>query len=171
MTVSSIVRRGRLGLALAGALLLATASQAAPAADHKAAAKGPQTPDPKVMSFLKLDDVKWTADPKHPGLYSHTLMGDPSKPGGQYILLAKWEPGHMSRPHYHLHNRYITVIKGTWWVGWGRHYDPKSTYPMPPGSFVTHFAMQTHYDGAKGEPVILLMSGEGPADTIDNEEK
>jgi hypothetical protein len=34
---------------------------------------------------------------------------------------------------------------------------------MPPGSFVTHFGKQVHWDGAKDEEAVLLIMGEGPA--------
>jgi hypothetical protein len=34
---------------------------------------------------------------------------------------------------------------------------------MPSGSFVTHYAKQVHWDGAKDEDTILLIMGEGPA--------
>jgi quercetin dioxygenase-like cupin family protein len=35
------------------------------------------------------------------------------------MVLTKWLPGHMSRPHFHPNDRFITVLKGTWWVGTG----------------------------------------------------
>jgi hypothetical protein len=34
---------------------------------------------------------------------------------------------------------------------------------MPTGSFVTHFAKQVHWDGAKDEEAWLIIVGEGPA--------
>jgi len=43
--------------------------------------------------------------------------------------------------------------------------------PMPAGSFVTHYAKQVHWDGAKDEDAILLMMGEGPSTTTLAEEK
>jgi len=61
------------------------------------------------------------------------------------------------------------VISGTWWVG--SKFDPDSTVPMPAGSFVTHFAKQVHYDGAKDQECVLLIVGEGPDTTTDAEAK
>jgi hypothetical protein len=55
----------------------------------------------------------------------------------------------MSRPHFHPNDRFITVLKGTWWVGTGAKFDPDNTVPMPAGTFVTHFGKQVHYDGAR----------------------
>ncbi len=54
------------------------------------------------------------------------------------------------------------MLHGTWWVGSGTKFDPDATVPMPAGSFVTHFGQQVHFDGAKDEDVVLLITGEGP---------
>jgi hypothetical protein len=49
-------------------------------------------------------------------------------------------------------------------VGSGAKFDPEhGTVPMPPGSFVTHYGKQVHWDGAKDEDAVLLIMGEGPA--------
>ena len=65
------------------------------------------------------------------------LACDPSKPG-LYVVMVKWLPGGMSRPHFHPNDRFITVLKGT--LGWpGTKFDPNNTVPMPAASFVTHF--------------------------------
>jgi len=77
---------------------------------------------------------------------------------------TKWTKGnHFSRPHFHPNDRYIVVLQGTWWVGTGPEFDPAKTTPMPAGSFVTHFAKEVHWDGAKDEDAVLLIMGEGPA--------
>jgi hypothetical protein len=34
--------------------------------------------------------------------------------------------------------------------------------PVPAGSFVTHYAREVHYDGAKDADVVLEIVGEGP---------
>jgi hypothetical protein len=131
-----------------------------------------QKPQPKidttVMSAKLLSQMVWADDPT--GAKVVVLYGDPSKPGW-YIILAKWEAHKMSHPHYHANDRYITVVSGTWWVGAGTKFDPDSTVPMPPGSFVTHFAKKIHYDGAKDGDVILQIVGEGPATSIPAEVK
>ena len=116
-------------------------------------------PDPKVMSYKLPKDIPWQGDAKVSQRY--VLWGDPTKPG-PYALLVRWAPHNMSRPHTHPHDRYIVVLKGTWWVGSGQTYDPDSTFPITAGSQVTHFANQYHYDGAKDEEAILEIVGEGP---------
>jgi hypothetical protein len=60
-------------------------------------------------------------------------------------------------------DRFITVLKGTWWVGTGTRFDTDATVAMPAGTFVTHYGEQVHFDGAKDEDAVLLIVGEGPA--------
>ena len=119
-------------------------------------------PDPKVMSYTLPKDIKWTGTG---GNRRAVLFGDEAKPG-MYGVLVKWLPGNMSRPHTHATARYITVIKGTWWLGWGDKYDPASTFGVHEGTVVTHYANQVHYDGAKDEECIIEIVGMGPAESV-----
>jgi hypothetical protein len=125
-------------------------------------------PDPKVLAFTLPDKIHWTDNPG--GASQAIITGDPSKPG-LYIVLTKWHPHHMSHPHFHPNDRFITVISGTWWVGTGTKYDPDSTTPIPAGSVVTHYGKQIHYDGAKDEEVTLEIVGMGPATSTPAEVK
>jgi hypothetical protein len=121
----------------------------------------PAEPDPKVLAFKLPKDIKWSGTGSSPSQQA-VLAGDPNKEG-IYVVLTKWNPHNMSRPHFHPNDRFIYVISGTWWVGTGPKYDPDSTTPMPAGTFVQHFGKQIHYDGAKDGEVILEIVGMGPA--------
>jgi quercetin dioxygenase-like cupin family protein len=119
--------------------------------------------DPKVLSFKTPDQLKWR-DPfgKSP-VNQAILQGNPAGPG-QYVVLNCFKPGAFSRPHFHPNDRFITVVKGTWWIGTGNKFDPENaTVPMPAGSFVVHYGKQVHYDGARTEEACVLITGEGPA--------
>ena len=115
------------------------------------------------------DQIKWDDDMKR-GESTAVLAGDPEKPG-LYVELVKWHAHHMSHPHFHPNDRFITVISGTWWVGTGTKFDPDGTVPLPPGAFVRHVGKQVHYDGAKDEDVLLEIVGEGPATSTPAEVK
>jgi hypothetical protein len=116
--------------------------------------------NPAAIAYKLPDQISWIDESI--GAKIAILHGDPAKPG-PYIVLVRWPAHHMSRPHYHPNDRFITVISGTWWVGTGSKYDPDSTTPLPAGSFVTHFGKQIHYDGAKDADTVLQIVGEGPA--------
>ncbi len=124
-------------------------------------------PDPKAVSYTLPDKINWR---KGEASDSVMLQGDPSKPG-VYIQLLRWHPGHMSRPHFHSTERYITVLSGTWWIGTGTKYDPASTYPVPAGSYVVDKAGGIHYDGAKDVDCVLEIVGTGPMTTTQAEQK
>jgi quercetin dioxygenase-like cupin family protein len=143
---------------LLGAMASATIITSAIAADL----------DPAAVAFTLPDKIEWKQT--SPRSQQSVLAGDPSKPG-LYVVMVKWLPGGMSHPHFHPNDRFITVLKGTWWVGTGTKFDPDSTVPMPAGTFVKHFGKQVHYDGAKDEETVLLITGEGPATSTPAEEK
>lgn len=124
--------------------------------------------NPAALIYKLPNQINWVDNPN--GASQAVLQGDLTKPG-LYIVLVKWHAHHMSHPHYHPNDRFITVISGTWWVGTGTKFDPDSTVPMPPGSFVTHFGNQVHYDGAKEEDAVLEIVGEGPATSVPAETK
>src|ERR1043166_4880341 len=115
--------------------------------------------DPKAITIQLPKEIKWVAGR---GSETAVLVGDPAKPG-LYVVLQKWLPHNNSRPHFHPNDRYITVISGTWWVNTGPKYDPAGFKPITAGSFVTHYAKQIHYDGAKDEECVLQIVGMGPA--------
>lgn len=124
-------------------------------------------PDSKAVLFTLPDKIAWkTAEASD----SAMLQGDPSKPG-IYIQLIRWHPGHMSRPHFHSTDRYITVLSGTWWIGTGPKYDPASTYPVPAGTYVVDRAGGVHYDGAKDIDCVLEIVGMGPVTTTQAEQR
>lgn len=111
------------------------------------AARAVATIDPTHATFQKLDPANWE---HRNGSDDIWIVGDKDKPG-LCIQLVYWHPGTFSRPHFHTHTRYITVLSGTWWVGTGDKFDPNDTVAMPAGTFVTDFATKVHYDGAKAE--------------------
>ena len=117
-------------------------------------------PDPKALVYTLPGKIDWKQDGPNGPQYV-VLWGDPDK-AGPYAMLARWQPHHMSRPHTHPHDRHIVVVSGTWWVGTGETYSPDTTTPLPAGTVVTHLAKQFHYDGAKDEPCVLEIVGDGP---------
>jgi hypothetical protein len=123
--------------------------------------------DPKTIKIEVPADIKWV---RNGGAETAVLIGDPAKPG-LYVVLQKWLPHNNSRPHFHANDRFITVISGTWWVNTGAKYDPDGFKPVPAGSFVTHYANQVHYDGARDGECILQIVGIGPATSMPAEQK
>lgn len=121
----------------------------------------PQPPDPTHAEIVLGKDFHWKDGM---GAHQALLFGDPSKPG-IYGVLIKWDPGNFSRPHFHSTDRYAYVVSGTWWISSSTNWDPDKTYPVPAGSYVRDIANTVHWDGAKSEPCVLMLVGEGPMTT------
>lgn len=100
-----------------------------------------------------------------PGVMVAILSGNPSS-RGPYVIRVKFPPHVMDMPHFHSSDRYVTVLKGTWYAGTGKRFDPSMAAPMPFGSYMFHPAGGVHWDGSNsGEEVIVQITGIGPATT------
>lgn len=125
--------------------------------------------DPAAVTFTAPADIKFVRNAAGTN-ESAVLFGDPEKPG-PYVMQLRWFPGNMSRPHFHPNDRFFVVLEGTWWLGTGTTFDPDSTVPVHPGTFVLHKAGQAHYDGAKDGPVLIQVWGMGPATSTSAEQR
>ena len=96
------------------------------------------------------------------------MFGDASEPG-MYVTRIRFAAGRFTRPHYHTQDRWVTVIKGTWWTGEGDVFDEDSMIPIREGGLMYHPAGFRHYDGAKDEDVIVQIMGMGPVETVRSE--
>src|SRR5260370_38844611 len=63
--------------------------------------------NPAAIAYRLPDQIKWTDEPI--GSKHAVLLGDPGKPG-LYIILVKWAAHHMSPPHFHPNDRFITLL-------------------------------------------------------------
>ena len=145
-------------------IMIAAALLAVPLASVQAQTIPPVAvkPDPTHITAIMPADIPWRVT--GPGQEYAYLVGDPAKPG-PYVVLVRWQPNSFSRPHFHSSDRWVTVIKGTWWSSSSSTFDPATSYPYPAGSFVTDLAGKMHWDGAKGEEVIIQIVGMGPVMT------
>ena len=140
--------------AILGAALLAPAGQAL--ADT--------AKDDHGFEILKLGEEVWTDYPGIAGIKIMVIYGNPKK-AGPYVIRVKFAKGTMSMPHFHPEDRLVTVIKGTWYSGTGKTFEPWDTVPLPAGTFMLHPAGEGHYDGAKDDEVIVQIAGNGPSGT------
>lgn len=95
------------------------------------------------------------------GVETAVVEGAPSKPG-YYLTINHFPAGVMSRPHYHPDERYVIVLRGTWYTDEGETFRPKETTPLKPGDFMRHPKDGPHYDGALDEDTWVAISGYGP---------
>ncbi|MDB6013191.1 MAG: hypothetical protein JWL65_5441 [Gammaproteobacteria bacterium] len=122
-----------------------SAANAPPTANTPATAGAPATRSPPTVQMTP-------------------LIGDPTKPG-LYTVRVNIAPHTQVRPHTHRDNRSVTVISGTWHMGYGGTFDTKALKDLPPGSFYTEPAGQAHFAQTGDEPVVIWVTGYGPSDT------
>jgi quercetin dioxygenase-like cupin family protein len=104
------------------------------------------------------------AKPNAAGVQMTSLVGDSTKPG-LYTVRVAIAAHTQVKPHIHRDNRSITVLSGTWRMGYGAQFDEKALKALPPGSVYTEPAGQAHFSQTGDEPVVSLVTGYGPSDT------
>jgi hypothetical protein len=122
--------------------------------------------DPALTMITPPDRIPWGVHYGYPPEVAEEAplygsIGDP----GQYFVLVRWHPGHMSAPHYYDTDRLCVVLSGTWYVASGADFAPEQTVPVSAGSFVRRVAKSIHYDGVKkgvAEPAVIAITGMGP---------
>lgn len=59
-----------------------------------------------------------------------------------------------------------TVVAGTWYFGYGDHFDDSRLKKLPPGSVYSEpGAGHNHFARTDAEPVVVHITGVGPTDT------
>lgn len=123
-----------------------------------------QADEPVPMQRLTPTEIAALAPAGRPGPKMITLLGDPRKAGLYSVRVSI--PAHtLVRPHTHRDNRAVTVLSGTWYVGYGATFEAKALKALPPGSFYTEPARQPHFARTQDEPAVILVTGYGPSDT------
>ncbi len=148
-----------------GALLLVTIPFGLVAqADPPPAAKPDQPIPMQRLTPAEIVALAAASPASRPGVQMTPLIGDPTKPG-LYTVRVSIPPHTQVPAHTHRDNRAVTVVSGTWRMGYGTHFDPAALKDLPPGSFYTEPAGQPHFSQTGDEPVIIWVTGYGPSDT------
>jgi quercetin dioxygenase-like cupin family protein len=95
------------------------------------------------------------------GMEQANLVGNPSK-HGPYTLRLKFPAGYKLAPHTHPDDREVTILSGTWYIGYGQQFDEAALKALRAGSFYTEPANVAHFIAIK-EPVIIQVRGTGPS--------
>ena len=126
--------------------------------------------DTPTHTFTNPADVKWEpAPPNLPkGAKVAVLYGDPSKPG-PYVMRLMTPANYKIPPHWHPGAENLTVISGTFYLGFGEKVEPAKAQALKAGGFHQVPPKTPHFAFTKG-PVVIQAHGEGPfATTYVNE--
>ena len=99
------------------------------------------------------------------GIHTTLLVGDPAK-AGPYAIRLSIPANTKIRAHSHRDDRSAVVVTGTWYFAYGANTDRTAEKELPAGSFYTEPAGAVHYAETKSEPVVIVITGTGPSDTV-----
>src|SRR5258706_567752 len=119
---------------------------------------------------IRIDDIPWPSAQAGgagtsgaSGIETVVLKGDPTKPG--LYVLALRAPANMTiQAHSHKDDRVATVLKGTWYFGYGEKFNEGALKALPPGSSYTKPPTTPHF-ARTSEHVVLEIVGYGPTTT------
>jgi hypothetical protein len=126
----------------------------------QAAAPSSQTSN---VTIDRITDLKWRGPPD--GMQMAHLAGTPTDSGKAYAFAMKLRDGAWIPPHWHPEGMHILVLSGTLLFGTGDVLDKDAATVVPAGGHVDLGAKVHHYEGARGETVVL-MTGIGPLRTF-----
>ncbi|SAL62998.1 hypothetical protein AWB74_03292 [Caballeronia arvi] len=98
------------------------------------------------------------------GQSAQVLYGDPTK-AGLYTVLLRLDAHKRIMPLSHPDSRFVTVLSGTFYIGFGDKYDQTGLRGLPPGGIYTEPAHVNHFGETRDEPVLVAITGYGPSGT------
>lgn len=109
------------------------------------------------------DEMTWKPSSRVPGLENVDFIGSGAgtKPG-HYTYRVKFPANFKMQAHAHPDERHYTILSGTWYVGFGKKYDPAKMKALPPGSFYVEPANVPHFVATKDDGAVIQISGTGP---------
>jgi hypothetical protein len=126
------------------------------AAEAQVGRPGPST----VHVMVTPSQLHWQGG----GSTSYAVVeGDPEK-AGEYSVIYRVADGHWIAPHWHPYLKRVVVLSGTLLMGSGESGDTSHVTALPAGSFSIVPAKTVHYEGAKGQTMVLF-TGQGPLAT------
>ena len=100
--------------------------------------------------------IQWRAAENLPqGAQVAVLEGDPTKEGF-FTMRLKMPDGYRVPPHFHSMPERVTVLSGTLNLGTGTNFDPKTTKPLPAGTYSSMPPAMSHFGWTTGETVLQL---------------
>lgn len=111
--------------------------------------------------MLTPEEIKWNPNPRVTGLGVARIQGH-AKKSGAFVHRVKFPKGRIVQAHSHPDDRTYTVLSGTWYLGWGKTYNPDQLTALPVGSFYTEPAGVPHFIATPDGEAIVQITGTGP---------
>ncbi len=107
-------------------------------------------------SVVTPDGIEWQEGPDfiEPGAELALLAGDPAE--GAFTARVRLPAGYDIHSHYHTGNKYLTVVSGALYIGFGDELDKDQGMQVPAGSFVKIPPQHNHYEWFEEETVLQI---------------
>jgi quercetin dioxygenase-like cupin family protein len=111
-------------------------------------------------------EIVWNDQPAlAEGAKFAVLLGDLGKPG-RYVARLRVPSGHRVLTHSHPEERVYTVLKGTFFLGFGHEFSAELLEEYPEGSVVIVRANRKHFQEAKSGEYLVQIEGDGPTSVV-----
>jgi hypothetical protein len=107
--------------------------------------------------------IKWT--PILDGADVGILSGDPDLPGGEYAVRFRTSRDIRVPPHWHPEDEHVTVLQGSFSLGFGAVFEASLLNSLPPGSYVC-VPRQTKHFALYGVGTVVQVNGIAPFKSI-----
>jgi mannose-6-phosphate isomerase-like protein (cupin superfamily) len=126
-------------------------------------AERPAGSDGVGFTYFRPGQIKWAPSASiPPGGLTAVVYGDPRKVG-PYITRVKLPADYRIAPHKHPEERVYTVVKGTFYIGFGETFDQRGLVEFPVGSVFVVPANASHFHWMRSGEAIVQISGTGPS--------
>lgn len=98
------------------------------------------------------DQLQWGPAPPifPPGAQFAVVQGDPTVAGQIFTVRLRFPNGYILPPHRHPTDEHVTVLRGTFLLGFGEDFSAGGLVEHKEGGFVTAAANMAHFASARG---------------------
>jgi quercetin dioxygenase-like cupin family protein len=108
-------------------------------------------------------DLKWESVAGYPPGYQRALLEGATDRAGAVTYRVRLPPNFRFEPHMHKWDEHVTVLSGTWYIGFGERFDESHMQALEAGSFSIIPAGTAHYVMTRDDGAICQIHGIGPA--------
>ena len=114
--------------------------------------------DAKAPIMLAPDDVRWgDCPPAIPaGAKCAIIEGDLAAPNALFAFRVKIPDGYKIPAHFHPADEHLTVLSGTFNMGYGDKLDTSAGHAMPAGGFMVMPKGKHHFAWSTGETIVQV---------------
>lgn len=110
---------------------------------------------------IRPNDLTWRTVPGYPPGYERAVLEGNLRRGPHTYRVRL--PAHFrAKPHTHPSVEHVTILRGTWYLGFGNSFDEEHMQALEAGSFVLIPAGVPHYSMTAGDGTVVQIHGSGP---------